>query len=139
MKKPIMLLAVVSLLGVLCVALAVVLNFNEPTNINEEAVSFKSIVQVNFSDIAYIKTGDAREQKDDCPISDFIKEYGQARFKRFSDSTGSTAHVYFVAYDNNDQILFTLVDIGNRDLVYISRGTFDINEEDTFDKLYKKL
>lgn len=100
--------------------------------------TIEDILQTNFDDISYIKTGGAHYQDEDYPVSKFTSEYGHIKVEKFSGGTGSTAHQYFVAYDSNNQILFTIVEIGNRNLLYISKGTFNINEDNS-DKLYQTV
>lgn len=100
--------------------------------------SVKDILQTNFDNISYVKTGGASNQDEDYPVSKFINEYGDIKVEKYSGSTGSTAHQYYVAYDSNDQVLFTIVEIGNKNLLYISKGVFDINENNS-DKLYQKI
>ena len=100
--------------------------------------TINDILQTKFDDISYVKTGGASRQDEGYPVSKFINEYSQTKVEKYSGNTGSTAHQYFVAYDNNDQVLFTIVEIGNRNLLYISKGTFNINENNS-SKLYQKI
>ena len=94
-------------------------------------ITIEEITGVNFSEILYIKTGDALNHNEDYSVKQFIEEYKNLHYIKITGSIGSTAHTYYVCYDANDEVLFTLVDIGNQDKFYIKKGNFDINEDNT--------
>ena len=87
--------------------------------------SIEDILQTKFDNISYIKVGE-----EDYPVSEFINEYGNVKVKKFSGNIGSTTHRRLVAHDSNGQALFTLVEVGNRGLLYISKG-FNTNENNS--------
>lgn len=128
-------ICLVLILSILFVASIIILVANLIGSREEYTV--KDILQTKFDNISYVKTGGASHQDEDYSVSKFINEYSDVKVERFSGDTGSTTHQYFVAYDSSDQILFTIVEIGNRNLLYISEGTFNI-DEDNSDKLYQK-
>ena len=86
--------------------------------------------EIKKSDIKYIKSGDPFDQNEDYSVAEFIDSFWDKNYKpRDNGRIGSTAHSYYVAYDKNDQILFTLVDVGNRGLCYIKAGSFNISDD----------
>lgn len=95
----------------------------------DEGKTIEEITGISLSDISYIKTGSAGEQNEYYEVSDFIKEYNDIKYKKNYESYGSTANIYFVCYDLNDEILFTVVEIGNQNKVFIKKGKFDINKD----------
>ena len=129
-------LCLVSILIILLATSIVILVINLFQAHREYAI--EDILQTSFNDISYIKTGGASQQDEDYSVSKFINEYGNIKVKKFSGDTGNTAHQYYVAYNSNNQALFTIVEIGNRNLLYISKGVFNINENNS-DKLYQKV
>lgn len=126
----------ISLLSAAAVLVIIVAGAFIVLNSISKSGTIEEILQINFDDIAYIKEGNVAQQPDDYPVADFIKKYKSAVFEQFSGSIGGTAHRYYVAYDQDNQIVFTLVSIGNRELYFISKGSFDINESYS-DKLYQ--
>ena len=81
-----------------------------------------------MNNISYIKTDGDSIQENDYLVDDFIKHYKNLKYKKVNQSTGSTTHLYYVCYNSNDEVLFTLVDIGNKDLIYLKKGLFNIND-----------
>lgn len=98
--------------------------------------TIEEITGVDFSKIDYIKTGSALHLKKGYDVGKFISEYKNLKYKKISGEYGSTAQVYFVCYDANDKVLFTLVEIGNQNKVFIKKGSFDINK-DSSSSLYQ--
>ena len=98
--------------------------------------TIEEITGVEFSKINYIKTGGASYLNEDYDVEKFINEYKNLKYKKISGEYGSTAHLYFVCYDANGKVLFTLVEIGNQDKVFIKKGSFDINN-DSSSSLYQ--
>ena len=118
----------ISLLSAAAVLAIIVTGVFVAHNSTSKSGTIEEILQISFDDIAYMKEGSAAEQPDDYPVADFIRKYRSAVFEHFSGSIGSTAHWYYVAYDQDNQKLFTLVSIGNRELYFISKGSFNIDE-----------
>lgn len=96
---------------------------------NKTNMTIEEIVGVNFNDIAYIKTGDYSNINENYDVSEFIDKYQNLKFQKISGGYGSTAHLYYVCYNSNNEVLFTLVDIGNQDKYFIKKGEFDINKD----------
>ena len=91
--------------------------------------TIEEITGVDFNKINYIKTGSALNQNEDYDVEEFISEYKNLKYKKISGEYNGTTHLYFLCYDANDKVLFTLVDIGNQDKVFIKKGSFDINKD----------
>ena len=51
-----------------------------------------------------------------------LSDYYEARYKRFRGETGNTAHFTWFFYDENGRELFSLTDLGNRNLVRVTVG-----------------
>ena len=89
--------------------------------------TIESITGVSFDDIAYVKSGGALGQTLDYDKDEFIKEYRNKRYhkinKKYSDDK---SHDYYVCFDKNDNILFTLVETRTNDEVFIKKGKFSI-------------
>ena len=91
--------------------------------------TIEELTGVKFDEISYIKTGGASEQNENYDVDKFISEYKNLKYKKISGKYGNTSHVYYVCYDDNDKVLFTLVDVGNQDKVFIKKGKFNINKD----------
>ena len=89
------------------------------------AKTIEEILDISFSDIDYVKYLD-----EEISSSEFINEYETKKYKKYSGDIGTTAHDYYIAYDENNNIIFTLVDIGNRNLIFLKKGEFNINDND---------
>ncbi len=99
--------------------------------------TISEITGVNFNKIAYVKAGEPLKQDEDINIKEFIKLFKRHKFYNpKTTDIGSTAHYYYVAYDKDNNILFTVVMVGNQGLVFIKKGSFDINK-DRNDNLYQ--
>lgn len=99
---------------------------------NDNYHTIEEILNININDISYVKTGGALIQDEDYSVDDFIKYYKNLKYKKVNQSTGNTAHIYYVCYDRNDKILFTLVEIGNKGLIYLKNGLFNINDDNGY-------
>ena len=93
----------------------------------ESEGTIEEILGIDLDDIDHIKTGGALEQNSDYPVEDFIEEFGGREYNKANKSEGNTSHTYYVGYDEFDEVLFTLVDVGNQNLVFLKEGEFDIN------------
>ncbi len=113
----------VILIGIVIIAIFLVL-----TRRDNNYHTIEEILNINMNNISYVKTGGALIQEDDYLVDDFIKHYKNLKYKKVNQNTGSTAHLYYVCYDYNDKVLFTLVEIGNQDLIYLKNGSFDTND-----------
>lgn len=91
--------------------------------------TIEGITGVDFNKISYIKTGGALNQSNDYDVEEFITEYKNLKYEKISGEYGNTGHVYYVCYSDNNEVLFTLVDVGSQDKVFIKKGKFDINED----------
>ena len=120
MKKGLIFLGIV-----LCIFLA---------GCNSKEKTIEEITGVNFDDISYIKTKDI-----DYDVNEFISYYQNAKFQKITEKNiGSTTHLYFVCYDNNDNVLFTLVSVGNQDKYIIKKGSYNTNT-DSYKFLYQMV
>lgn len=115
------------LIGIVIIAILLVFTLR-----NNNYHTIEEILKININDISYVKTGGALIQEDDYSVDDFINNYKNLKYKKVNKSTGSTAHVYYVCYDYNDKILFTLVEIGNQGLIYLKNGSFNINDDNGY-------
>ena len=126
------------ILGVLIIIIVVTsffIVYNKFTN--EKIKTIQEITGIDFNDISYIKTGGALKQNEDYPVNEFIQEYKNLKYKKLNDrSMGSTTHLYFVCFNSDNEVLFTLVEIGKQDKVFIKKGIFNINE-DPYSSLYQ--
>ena len=98
--------------------------------------TIEEITGVEFDKISYIKTGENQAQYYD--VEEFINEYQNLEYKKITGEYGNTTHMYFICYDADDKILFTLVNVGNQDKVFIKKGSFDINS-DAKENLYQLI
>ena len=98
--------------------------------------TIEEITGIEFNKIKYIKTGGALNQNEDYDVNDFINEYKDLKYKKISGGYGSTTHLYYVCYDANDKVLFTLIDVGNQNKFFVKKGTFDI-KKDASSNLYQ--
>ena len=89
------------------------------------AKTIEEILDISFSDIAYVMHFD-----EEISLSEFVNEYKTKKYEKYSVDIGTTAHDYYIAYDENNNIIFTLVDIGNRNLIFLKKGEFNINDND---------
>lgn len=89
--------------------------------------TIEEIININFNDIAYIKTGDSLVQNSFYDVDKFTKSYKNIKYKRVFGSYNSNYHTYYVCYDSNNNILFTLVETENENKVIIKKGKFDIS------------
>jgi len=94
------------------------------TSCSKSEGTIEEITGVNFDKISYIKANGSLYN-----VEEFISEYKNLKYKKTSIKVGSTTHFKFECYDNNDEILFTLIDVGNQDKVFIKKGKFDINKD----------
>ncbi len=95
---------------------------------SKKTKTIEEILNIKLENISYIKTGGFDNINEYYNVNDFIEKYQNNKYKKISGEYGSTTHIYYVCYDTDDNIIFTLVDIGNQDKVFIKKGTFDINE-----------
>ncbi len=103
------------------------------TGCSKSEGTIEEITGVSFNKINYIKANGSLYN-----VEEFISEYKGLNYKKISEKAGSTRHFYYVCYDSNDKILFTLVDIGNQNKYYIKKGKFDINK-DALNSLYQLI
>ena len=82
--------------------------------------TIEKILKINLDDIAYIKTNSNEDDNYDVDL--FIKEYRNKKYKKFDGSKGSTTNLRYICYDNDNQILFTLVDVGNQNLIMLIKN-----------------
>ena len=99
------------------------------TGCTKKSMTIEEITGINFNEIDHIKTGDAWSQNENYDVNKFINEYKNLKYKKFKEGTGSTAHTYYVCYNSDNEVLFTLVDIGNQGKYFIKKGSFDINKD----------
>jgi hypothetical protein len=128
-KSKYKLLIIATVLIISCILMIFAINNMINTN------TIEKLTNVNFNKISYVKTGGALEQNQKMTINDFTSLFKDIKFKK-SDvpNIGSTANIYYVCYDKNDNALYTVVDIGNRNLYFIGEG----NNREEF-KLYEAL
>jgi len=79
--------------------------------------TIEEILDIRFDDISSVYVDEIEYPKDE-----FIKNYGKKKYriKNLSD-IGNTTHFTFVCYDSKGEVIFTLVDIGNRGLIYLQK------------------
>ena len=94
--------------------------------------TIEDITGVKFESINYIKSGGALNQSSNYDVEQFISKYKNLKYKKISGKYGSTTNIYYVCYDDSDNILFTLVEIGNQNKVFIKKGIFDINRDTSY-------
>ncbi len=94
--------------------------------------TIEKILNIDMNNIAYIKVGNSLAQDDDYPVANFISTYKNAEFKKVNQDIGNTAHLYYVCYNAQNEVLFTLVEIGNQNLVFLKKGIFNINDKDNY-------
>ncbi len=98
--------------------------------------TIEEITGVEFNKIDYIKIGNASNQSEDYDVEKFISEYKNLKYKKASGEYGNAAHLYYVCYDVNNEVLFTLIEVGSQNRVFIKKGIFDINK-DSSSNLYQ--
>ncbi len=94
---------------------------------NKTSKTIEEITGVSLDDISYIKTGNNVDN--DYDVDTFIEEYKDLKFTKTSGNIGNTARKYYVCYNSDNEVLFTLVDIGNQDKFFIKKGFFDIEKD----------
>lgn len=87
--------------------------------------TIEKILKINFDDIAYIKTNSNEDDNYDVDL--FIKEYRNKKYKGFYGSKGSTANLSYICYDSNGKVIFTLVDVGNQNLIMLIKNDSKIS------------
>ena len=102
---------------------------------NQKGRTIEEITGVNFSDISYVKYGGAMSLSSDYDLNEFISLYRNNKYKKINEAYGNTTHLYIICYDLNDEVLFTLVDVGNSNKIFIKKGSFNINKDSK--KLYQ--
>ncbi len=61
--------------------------------------------------------------EDGSPVGpEMLSDYYEARYKRFRGETGNTAHFTWFFLDENGRELFSLTDLGNRNLIRVTVG-----------------
>ena len=93
--------------------------------------TIEELINVNFNEIDHIKY-----ESQDYDVKKFVKEYKNIEFTKISDGIGSTRHSYFRCYNSKNEIIFTLVSVGNQEKYFIKKGEFDVNK-DTKKYLYQ--
>ena len=85
--------------------------------------TIEKILKINLDDIAYIKTNSDQDYNVDL----FIKEYRNKKYKGFYGSKGPTANLSYICYDSNGKVIFTLVDVGNQNLIMLIKNDSKIS------------
>lgn len=67
--------------------------------------------------IAYIKDSEGEVLEKEV----FLEKLNKYKYKRYTGSLGSTSRRSFEFYDASDKLLFILTDVGNRNLLQISK------------------
>ena len=101
---------------------------------SKSVMTIEEITGVDFSNISYVKTGITGDK--DYDIDLFVNYYKDLKYEKISGDYGNTAELYFICYNSFDEVLFTLVEIGNQDKVFIKKGSFDINGDSSYN-LYR--
>lgn len=92
----------------------------------------EEILKVNFDDIAYIKTNSNGDTNYD--INKFIKKFGDKKYKTFKGLKGSTANLRYTCFNNDGKVIFTLVDVGNKNLIILIK-----NDSNSSANLYQQI
>ncbi|MBQ2639384.1 MAG: hypothetical protein IJF92_01275 [Bacilli bacterium] len=104
---------------------------------SKSTMTIAEITDIDFNKISYIKVGGALNQNENYDVERFIDEYKDLKYKKISGEYGNTAHKYFVCYDADNNTLFTIVEIGNQNKVFIKKGSFNINTDSPQSSLYQ--
>ena len=92
-------------------------------------MTIEEITGIDFNQIDHIRTGFASSINENYDVEEFTNNYKNLKYQKISGGYGNTAHKYFVCYDSNNEVLFTIVDIGNQGKYFIKKGEFDINKD----------
>ena len=87
------------------------------TEIFLQAQSFDALTEKKSETIAYIKDSKGEVLEKEA----FLEKLNKYTYKRYKGNIGSTSHRSFEFYDASDKLLFTLTDVGNRNLLQISK------------------
>ncbi len=101
--------------------IAVALFFNR----TPKTQTIEEILNINLDDIDYIQINGENEY----PVDEFKNIYRNIKLKKVNMEHGNSAQIYFEAYDKNKELIFTLIDIGNNNLIYLKTGTFDTGKD----------
>ena len=94
--------------------------------------TIEEILKVNFDDIAYIKTNSNGDTNDD--VNKFIKKFRDKNYKTFKGLKGSTANLRYTYFNNDGKVIFTLVEVGNKNLIILIK-----NDSNSSDNLYQQI
>ena len=94
--------------------------------------TIEEILKVNFDDIAYIKTNSDGDTNYD--VNKFIKKFGDKKYKTFKGLKGSTANLRYTCFNNDGKVIFTLVDVGNKNLIILIK-----NDSNSSANLYQQI
>ena len=92
--------------------------------------TIEEITGVSLNQIDHIKYGGTTTHDNDyTDVQGFIDSNKNNKYKKVSGSYGSTTHRYFICYNSKDEVILTLVDVGNSGYVFIKAGEFNINKD----------
>ena len=103
------------------------------TGCKKDAKTIEEITSISFNDIKTVRVSNNYDEYD---LNKFINDFKDLEFQKANDSYGNTAQIKYICYDSNDNVLFTIVDIGNQDKYFIKKGEFNLST-DWKDSLYE--
>ena len=100
---------------------------------NYQKETFEHITKIDLQRVSFCESNSKKIE-----LNDFLDEFGNVKFKKSKENIGSTAHQRYLCFDDANQLLFTVVDIGNKGLVYITVGEYDASNQERL-QVYKKV